>query len=123
MKKDKETIKMVEETFVRKHVKKILIAGAIVTTAGLIYITKKHGIELNIVQNKLAEANGIALRSLYREKSDAEFEIKQLTDYINNLNPDIRVNKIINIPEAEKRIQELYKFIREIDIDINKIKG
>jgi hypothetical protein len=123
MKKDKKTIKMVEETFMRKHAKKILIAGAIVTTAGLVYITKKHGIELNIVQNKLAEANGIALRSLYREKSDAEFEIKQLTDYINNLNPDIRVNKIINIPEAEKRIQELYKFIREIDIDINKIKG
>ncbi len=123
MKKDKETIKMVEETFVRKHAKKILIAGAIVTTAGLIYITKKHGIELNIVQNKLAEANGIALRSLYREKSDAEFEIKQLTDYINNLDPNIRVNKIINIPEAEKRIQELYKFIREIDIDIKRIKG
>lgn len=123
MKKDKKTIKMVEETFMRKHAKKILIAGAIVTTAGLVYITKKHGIELNIVQNKLAEANGIALRSLYREKSDAEFEIKQLTDYINNLNPDIRVNKIINIPEAEKRIQELYKFRREIDIDINKIKG
>lgn len=123
MKKDKKTIKMVEETFMRKHAKKILIAGAIATTAGLVYITKKHGIELNIVQNKLAEANGIALRSLYREKSDAEFEIKQLTDYINNLNPDIRVNKIINIPEAEKRIQELYKFRREIDIDINKIKG
>jgi hypothetical protein len=123
MKKDKKTIKMVEETFMRKHAKKILIAGAIVTTAGLVYITKKHGIELNIVQNKLAEANGIALRSLYREKSDAEFEIKQLTDYINNLNPDIRVNKIINIPEAEKRIQELYKFIREINIDIDKIKG
>lgn len=50
MKKDKKTIKMVEETFVRKHAKKILIAGAIVTTAGLVYITKKHGIELNIVK-------------------------------------------------------------------------
>lgn len=65
MKNDKETIKMVEETFMRKHAKKILIAGAIITTAGLVYITKKHGIELNIVKNKLAEASSIALRSIY----------------------------------------------------------
>ena len=56
-------------------------------------------------------------------KSDAEFEIKQLKDYISNLNPDIRANQIINIPEAERRIQELCNFIREIDMDINKIEG
>lgn len=123
MKKEKETIKMMEETFFRKHAKKIFVAGTIISLTSLYYIAKKHGIELQLVNDKLAEASGIALRSLYREKSDAEFEIKQLIDYINNLDPNIRVNKIINIPEAEKRIEELWKFIREIDIDIKKIEG
>lgn len=123
MKKDKETIKMVEETFMRKHAKKILIAGAIVTTAGLVYITKKHGIELNIVKNKLAEASGIALRSLYREKADAEFEIATLKEYINNLDSNIKINIFENIPKAKARIAELEVFIREIDMDINRIEG
>ena len=123
MKKEKETIKMMEETFFRKQAKKIFVAGTIISLTGLYYIAKKHGIELQLVNDKLTEASGIALRSLYREKSDAEFEIKQLIDYINNLDPNIRVNKIINIPEAEKRIEELWKFIREIDIDIKKIEG
>lgn len=123
MKKDKETIKMVEETFIRKHAKKILIAGAIVTTAGLVYITKKHGIELNIVKNKLAEASNIALRSLYREKADAEFEIATLKEYINNLDSNIKINIFENIPKAKARIAELEVFIREIDIDINRIEG
>lgn len=123
MKKDKETIKMVEETFIRKHAKKILIAGAIVTTTGLIYIAKKHGIELDIVRNKLAEASGIALRSLYREKADAEFEIAALKEYINNLDSNIKINIFENIPKAKARIAELEVFIREIDMDINRIEG
>lgn len=123
MKKNKETIKMVEETFIRKHAKKILIAGAIVTTAGLVYITKKHGIELNIVKNKLAEASNIALRSLYREKADAEFEIATLKEYINNLDSNIKINIFENIPKAKARIAELEVFIREIDMDINRIEG
>lgn len=123
MKKDKEIIKMVEETFIRKHAKKILIAGAIVTTAGLVYITKKHGIELNIIKNKLAEASNIALRSLYREKADAEFEIATLKEYINNLDSNIKINIFENIPKAKARIAELEVFIREIDMDINRIEG
>ena len=123
MKQEKETIKMVEETFIKRHAKKILVAGTVVTTAGLIYISKKHGIELNLMKEKLVEASGIALRSLHREKKDALFEIEQLEKYINNLDPNIRANQIINIPTAEKRIQDLWKFIREIDIDISKIEG
>lgn len=123
MKKEKDVIKMEESTFIKRHAKKILIAGTMVSATGFIFILKKHGIELKLVNDKLVEASSIALRSLYREKADAEFEIKQLIDYINNLDPNIRVNKIINIPEAEKRIEELWKFIREIDIDIKKIEG
>ena len=123
MKQEKETIKMVEDTFIKRHAKKILVAGTIVTTASLIYISKKHGIELNLMKNKLVEASGIALRSLQREKNDALFEIEQLAKYIDNLDPNIRANQIINIPTAEKRIETLWKFIREIDIDIKRIEG
>jgi len=123
MKQDKETIKMVEDTFIKRHAKKILVAGAIVTTAGLIYISKKHGIELNLLNNKLVEASGIALRSLYREKADAEFEIETLKEYINNLDPNIKINMFENIPKAKARIAELEIFIKEIISDIRRIEG
>lgn len=123
MKHEKETIKMVEETFVKRHAKKILVAGTIVTTASLIYITKKHGIELNLLNNKLAEASSIALRSLYREKADAEFEIATLKEYINNLDSNIKINIFENIPKAKTRIAELEVFINEIVMDIKRIEG
>ena len=123
MKQDKEVIKMTEDTFIKRHAKKILVAGAVVTTAGLIYISKKHGIELNLLNNKLAEASGIALRSLYREKADAEFEIETLKEYINNLDPNIKINVFENIPKAKARIAELEIFIKEIISDIKRIEG
>ena len=123
MKKEKETIKMMEETFMKKHAKKIFVAGTIVSIAGLIYISKKYGIELKHVNDRLAEASSIALRSLYREKADAEFEIGNLNEYINNLNPDIKINIFENIPKAKARIAELEIFIKEINEDIKKIEG
>lgn len=123
MKKEKETIKMMEETFMKKHAKKIFVAGTIVSIAGLIYISKKYGIELKHVNDRLAEASSIALRSLYREKADAEFEIGTLNEYINNLNPDIKINIFENIPKAKARIAELEVFIKEINDDIKKIEG
>lgn len=123
MKQDKRTIKMVEDTFIKRHAKKILVAGTIITTAGLVYISKKHGIELNLLNNRLVEAGGIALRSLRREKADAEFEIETLKEYINNLDPNIKINMFENIPKAKARIAELEIFIKEIISDINKIEG
>ena len=44
-----------------------------------------------------------------------------LSLYINNLNPDININRFVNIPEAESRIKELELFINEIDLDIDRI--
>ena len=123
MKKQKETIKMVEETFFRKHAKKIFVAG-------LIYISKKYGVEIKLMNNKLietgdklVEASGIALRSLRREKADAEFEIETLNEYINNLDPNIKINMFENIPKAKARISELEIFINEILNDIKRIEG
>lgn len=122
MKKQKETIKMMEETFFRKHAKKIFVAGTIISVTSLYYIAKKHGIELQLVNNKLVEASGIALRSLRREKADAEFEIETLNEYINNLDPNIKINMFENIPKAKARISELEIFINEILNDIKRIE-
>ena len=85
------------------------------------YFGFKYNINIDNLKNRLDESNIIALRSLNREKQDSIFEIKQLKDYINNLNPDININRFVNIPEAESRIKELELFINEIDLDMNRI--
>ena len=122
-KKDKETIEMVEETFFKKHAKKIFVAGTVVSIAGLIYISKKYGIELNITKDKLEDVRNIGLRSLLRERANAEFEIAEKMEYINKLDASYNINTFVKIPEAEQRIAELQLFIKEIDEDIKKIEG
>ena len=119
-KKDKETIEMVEETFFKKHAKKIFVAGTVVSIAGLIYISKKYGIELNITKDKLEDVRNIGLRSLLRERANAEFEIAEKMEYINKLDASYNINTFVKIPEAEQRIAELQLFIKEINEDIKK---
>lgn len=122
-KKDKETIKMVEDTFLRRHVKKIFVAGTVISIASLYYITKKYGIELNFAKDKIDEVRNIGLRSLLRERANAEFEIAEKMEYINKLDASFNINTFVKIPEAEKRIAELELFIKEINEDIKKIEG
>ena len=102
---------------------KILIGVSIVGAGVAGYLGYKYNININIdnLKNRLDESNIIALRSLNREKQGSIFEIKQLKDYINNLNPDININRFVNIPEAESRIKELELFINEIDLDMDRI--
>ena len=100
---------------------KILLGVSIVGIGVVIYFGHKYNINIDNLKNRLDESNIIALRSLNREKQDSIFEIKQLKDYINNLNPDININRFVNIPEAESRIKELEVFINEIDLDMDRI--
>lgn len=100
---------------------KILLGVSIVGACAAGYFGYKYNININNIKNRLDESNIIALRSLNREKQGSIFEIKQLKDYINNLNPDININRFVNIPEAESRIKELELFINEIDLDIDRI--
>ena len=100
---------------------KILLGVSIVAIGVVGYFGYKHNINIDNLKNRLDESNIIALRSLNREKQGAIFDIKQLKDYINNLNPDININRFVNIPEAESRIKELELFINEIDLDMNRI--
>ena len=98
---------------------KILLGVSIVGIGVVGYFGYKYNIDN--LKNRLDESNIIALRSLNREKQGSIFEIKQLKDYINNLNPDININRFVNIPEAESRIKELELFINEIDLDMDRI--
>lgn len=100
---------------------KILLGVSIVGACAVGYFGYKYNVNINNFKNRLDESNIIALRSLNREKQGSIFEIKQLKDYINNLNPDININRFVNIPEAESRIKELELFINEIDLDIDRI--
>lgn len=100
---------------------KLLLGVSIVSVGVVGYIGYKYNVNTNNIKNRLDESNIIALRSLNREKQGSIFEIKQLKDYINNLNPDININRFVNIPEAESRIKELELFVNEIDLDINRI--
>lgn len=100
---------------------KILLGVSIVGVGVAGYFGYKYNVNINNIKNRLDESNIIALRSLNREKQGSIFEIKQLKDYINNLNPDININRFVNIPEAESRIKELELFVNEIDLDINRI--
>lgn len=100
---------------------KILLGVSIVGACAAGYFGYKYNVNINNIKNRLDESNIIALRSLNREKQGSIFEIKQLKDYINNLNPDININRFVNIPEAESRIKELELFVNEIDLDISRI--
>lgn len=102
---------------------KILLGVSIVGACAAGYFGYKYNVNINNIKNRLDESNIIALRSLNREKQGSIFEIKQLKDYINNLNPDININRFVNIPEAESRIKELELFINEIDLDIDRINA
>lgn len=128
-----EVIRMEQTTFIQRHYKKVIFAGSVV--AG-VYIThllkkhdievddllKKHGVELNTINDKLLTAKEIGLRSLIREKANAECELAEKMEYINNLDMTLNINKFFNIPKAKDRIAELKLFIDEIDKDIVKLQ-
>lgn len=54
-KNNEEVIEMEQTTFVKKHAKKILIAGGIVVTAGAAYLLHKHNVELKDITDKFMD--------------------------------------------------------------------
>ena len=51
-KNNEEVIKMEESTFIKRHAKKILVAGGLVVSAGAAYMMYKHGLEIKDLLNK-----------------------------------------------------------------------
>ena len=123
-----EVIEMQQTTFVQRHAKKILFATGVVVAAGAYYIHKKYNIEMEEVvtrhskeigklKDELTVGGGIIQKITNRELTRVTFEIKTLEQYINDLNPEININKFVNIPNAKERLMELYLELEEINKD------
>lgn len=123
-KKENEVVRMEESTFLKRHAGKILIAGGLVVAAGAYYLLNKHDIEmkdaLSIQQEQIEDlfkGHTVIKKITDREKSRVLFEIKTLEQYIRDLNPEININKFVNIPNAEERIVQLYTELEQIELD------
>ena len=123
-KNNEEVIEMEQTTFIQKHAKKILIASGLVVAAGAYYILNKHDIEMDKMLNKhdeqindLLKGHSVIKKITDREKSRVLFEIKTLEQYIRDLNPEININKFVNIPNAEERVVQLYTELEQIELD------
>lgn len=123
-KKENEVVRMEESTFLKRHAGKILLAGGLVVAAGAYYFLNKHDIEmkdaLSIQQEQIEDlfkGHTVIKKITDREKSRVLFEIKTLEQYIRDLNPEININKFVNIPNAEERIVQLYTELEQIELD------
>ena len=66
-KNNEEVIKMEESTFIKRHAKKIIIAGGIVVGAGAAYLLHKHNVEIKDITKKFnakIEADTIQIQAL-----------------------------------------------------------
>ena len=59
-------------------------------------------------------------RSLSREESRIVFEMETLKTYIENLDKDVKINQIVNIPKAQERLNELAISLKELMEDDKK---
>ena len=60
--------------------------------------------------------------SLDREQCRIVFEMKALQEYIDNLDKEIKINQIVNIPKAKERLNELSIQLTDLLKDSEKAK-
>ena len=60
--------------------------------------------------------------SLNREQCRIVFEMKALQEYIDNLDKEIKINQIVDIPEAKERLNELSIQLTDLLKDSEKAK-
>lgn len=126
--------------FVKEH-KTEIIVGA-VSISAMIFISKKiktfeneaiagdtiDGVDLKTCLSRIKSKNldetirldrvcEIGYRSLTREESAAMFEREELVNYIAKLDHTKTINIFSRIPEKEKRISEIDKYLQDIRFD------
>ena len=132
------------KTFVKEH-KTEIILGAIsistITVLGTKYnkITKDNqklvkdfndlktqfdwrGIVITDLEIGMENMYQMFSRSLSREECRIVFEMKALQEYIDNLDKGIKINQIVNIPNAKERMNELSMQLTDILKDSDKAK-
>lgn len=111
----KEKVKKSME-YVRTHKAEIVIGVA--TTGALLYL----GYNYKDVTSKLTKVKSIAKNSLERELSRIDFEIDEIKNSIDRLDPNAHINKYYRIPERNARIEELIIQKTKVYEDLEKIK-
>ena len=132
------------KTFVKEH-KTEIILGAVgigaITVLGTKYnkITKDNqklvkdfndlktqfdwrGVVITDLEIGMENMYQMFSRSLSREECRIVFEMKALQEYIDNLDKEIKINQIVNIPNAKERINELSMQLTDILKDSDKAK-
>ena len=102
--------------YVKTHKAEIVIG--VVTTGALIYL----GYSYKDVYSKFVKVKSVAKNSLERELSRINFEIDELKDSIDRLDPNVNINKYYRIPERKARIEELIIQKTKVYEDLEKIK-
>ena len=111
----KEKVKKSME-YVKTH--KTEIAIVVVTTGASLYLGHKY----KDVSSELNKVACIAKNSLKRELSRIDFEIDEILDSIDRLDPNININKYYRMPERKARLEELIMQKTNICKEIEKIK-
>ena len=111
----KEKVKKSME-YVKTHKAEIVIGVA--TTGALLYL----GYNCKDVSSELNKVTRIARNSLKRELSRINFEMDELKDSIDRLDPNVNINKYYRIPERKARIEELIIQKTKVYEDLEKIK-
>ena len=132
------------KTFVKEH-KTEIILGAVsigaITVLGTKYnkITKDNqklvkdfndlktqfdwrGVVITDLEIGMENMYQMFSRSLSREECRIVFEMKALQEYIDNLDKGIKINQIVNIPNAKERMNELSMQLTDILKDSDKAK-
>ena len=111
----KEKVKKSME-YVKTHKAEIVIGVA--TTGALLYL----GCNDKDASSELNKVTRIARNSLKRELSRINFEMDELKDSIDRLDPNVNINKYYRIPERKARIEELIIQKTKVYEDLEKIK-
>lgn len=104
--------------FVKEHKSEILLTA---TTGTLLVVGYKNKEEIIELANKLTNVTDIAKRSITREISRVTFEIAELKESIDRLDPTIEINKFSRIPERKARIEELTIQLADLYLDRDKL--
>lgn len=140
LKEKREQIK----TFVKEHKTELLLGAVSIGTIAVLGV--KCNKDSKVIQTLTTELKDmktkfdwrgvvitdleIGMENIYRMFSDSldreqcriVFEMKALQEYIDNLDKTIKINQIVNIPNAKERINELSIQLQNILKDSEKAK-
>ena len=111
-KKENEVIKMEESTFIKRHAKKIMIAGGLVVSAGAAYLMYKHGLETKEFRERI-EMDGRCIDNLIADNEAKDKEIKFIKFLVveGDVVPKALQNAENKLARKENKVKELCELL------------